>query len=336
VAMAVAEVMASGMAKATDTVIGTASIRRMAKNIGNGRGDWHNGQHDYQRDSKHGKPESAGNSDKAKKVDETKRQHENIASSNEHQQVQSEKEQPADGTTGASEHKGGWEHKEGEHHYHHGDGEHPYHGDGARYHRHDTEVAANDSSESTSDQAVVEKRAKPEKRNWKHKHSEKPEEAKSAGSEAATTSDKDERVEKQENAQHVDGGTGASRQIYGDTWTSFENWQTAYDAVKAKNQNAPSITVSEGQVEVSLGNYGNNRATDSYTFDSETGKITGEQKYADKPAGDKMRGWIYAIHTGAWAGIAGRILAFLAALLGASLPLTGYYIWLKRICTKRK
>jgi uncharacterized iron-regulated membrane protein len=31
-----------------------------------------------------------------------------------------------------------------------------------------------------------------------------------------------------------------------------------------------------------------------------------------------------------------RIITFIAALLGATLPLTGYYLWIKRIVRKKK
>jgi uncharacterized iron-regulated membrane protein len=135
--------------------------------------------------------------------------------------------------------------------------------------------------------------------------------------------------------EHSDANTGASQQVYADVWTSFTNWQSVYDTVKTQNPNAPSITISEGSAQVSLGNYGNNRAADTYTFNKKTGEITGTQKYADTEKADKMRGWIYAVHTGAWGGIIGRIIAFLAALFGATLPLTGYYIWIKRLRNKR-
>jgi uncharacterized iron-regulated membrane protein len=319
---------------------------------GENHGDWH-GKHEGQHEGRHGKPELAKTAtDRTNPADRTnkaeaKRQHEDVAPLNEPKQAESEMEEAADGTTGASEQKGHWEHMDGEQH-HRGDGEHPHHGDGARYHHHDAEVAANDSSTASSESTTAAE-AKPEKNNWKKdnwekgKRSGKPEFAKADETAAHhNKADKAEGTEGKENAgkpeeiRHADGGTGASRQTYGDAWTSFENWQTAYDAVKAQNVNAPSITVSEGKVEVSLGNYGNNRAADSYSFDSQTGKITGEQSYADNAAGDKMRGWIYAVHTGAWAGIIGRILAFLAALLGASLPLTGYYIWIKRLRSKRR
>lgn len=40
--------------------------------------------------------------------------------------------------------------------------------------------------------------------------------------------------------------------------------------------------------------------------------------------------------TGNWGGLLTRILWFLSALLGASLPLTGYYIWIKHLVKKSK
>lgn len=48
------------------------------------------------------------------------------------------------------------------------------------------------------------------------------------------------------------------------------------------------------------------------------------------------RGTIYAIHSGSWGGMATRILTFVAALVGATLPLTGYYLWIKRLLSKKK
>ncbi len=43
-----------------------------------------------------------------------------------------------------------------------------------------------------------------------------------------------------------------------------------------------------------------------------------------------LKGWIYWLHTGKWGGVFSKILYFIAAIIGASLPLTGYYFWLKR------
>jgi len=44
----------------------------------------------------------------------------------------------------------------------------------------------------------------------------------------------------------------------------------------------------------------------------------------------------YDIHVGAIAGMPGKIIAFLASLLSASLPVTGFIIWWDREKRKRQ
>ena len=48
----------------------------------------------------------------------------------------------------------------------------------------------------------------------------------------------------------------------------------------------------------------------------------------------QVRSLVYHLHNGSWGGLVTRILAFLAALLGATLPLTGYYLWIRRLILK--
>lgn len=108
-------------------------------------------------------------------------------------------------------------------------------------------------------------------------------------------------------------------------------WQKVYDNLHAANPDSPSITVSDGTATVDLGGFGNSRATDRYTFDKRTGHITSVTRYADSAPSGKLRGWIYSVHAGTFGGLVTRILWFLAALLGASLPLTGYYLWIRRL-----
>lgn len=47
-----------------------------------------------------------------------------------------------------------------------------------------------------------------------------------------------------------------------------------------------------------------------------------------------LLGGVYMVHTGGWGGMLTRIITFLAALLGATLPLTGYYLWIRRLLKK--
>lgn len=108
-------------------------------------------------------------------------------------------------------------------------------------------------------------------------------------------------------------------------------WQQVYDRLRADNPDARSITVADGTATVSSAAFGNTRAADRYTFDVRTGRITSVTKYADAAGQGKLRGWIYSVHVGLFGGLFTRILWFVAALMGASLPLTGYYLWLRRL-----
>ncbi len=117
---------------------------------------------------------------------------------------------------------------------------------------------------------------------------------------------------------------------------TFACWQQVYETLRAENPGYEQITVSDGSATVSNGSLGNSRASDRYTFDTTTGKVTDVARYADAASSGKIRGWIYSVHTGSWGGTLTRVLWFLAALLGASLPLTGYYLWIKRLYRKRK
>ena len=117
--------------------------------------------------------------------------------------------------------------------------------------------------------------------------------------------------------------------------TDYTAWQVAFEDVKGRVSQYKSITVSAGAISVLHGGCGNVRAADKYSFD-ENGAITSVQLYKDSTAQNKVNGWIYSLHIGAWGGWLGRILAFLAALLGATLPITGYYFWIRRLYGKRK
>ena len=96
------------------------------------------------------------------------------------------------------------------------------------------------------------------------------------------------------------------------------------------------ITVKDGEVEVPLAGLGNTRATDSFRFDKQTGQVTEYKAYREAKRDKKLRGWIYSVHTGAWGGLFTRICYVLAALFGASLPLTGYYIFYQRKWGKKR
>lgn len=129
----------------------------------------------------------------------------------------------------------------------------------------------------------------------------------------------------------TDGNSGATSLVAA---TEFDSWQRAYENVAAIVPHFETITVSAGTVSVKNTKYGNMRAADKYMFDEESGAITSVELYKDSARKGKLSGWFYSLHIGSWGGLLTRILSFLAALLGATLPLTGYYLWIKRLYGK--
>jgi uncharacterized iron-regulated membrane protein len=58
--------------------------------------------------------------------------------------------------------------------------------------------------------------------------------------------------------------------------------------------------------------------------------------YAASERANQVFRWIYSVHVGSFGGLPTRILWFIAALIGATLPVTGYYLWWKKGKKKRK
>ena len=59
-------------------------------------------------------------------------------------------------------------------------------------------------------------------------------------------------------------------------------------------------------------------------------------RYTTATIADKMARMNYDIHTGQVLGLPGKIMAFLASLIAASLPITGFYIWWGRKKKKKR
>ncbi len=71
---------------------------------------------------------------------------------------------------------------------------------------------------------------------------------------------------------------------------------------------------------------------DRYSFDQQTLKEISIKtpfsgKYVEANIPDKIRRMNYDIHVGRVLGLTGKIIAFLASLISASLPITGFIIW---------
>lgn len=110
----------------------------------------------------------------------------------------------------------------------------------------------------------------------------------------------------------------------------YAHWDAVYNSVADELEHPADITLSQGKASVKLAGWGNPRAADNYLFDNCSGEILSVERYEDTDRRSKLRGWIYAVHIGNWGGILTRVMWFLAALIGATLPLTGYYLWIRR------
>lgn len=136
------------------------------------------------------------------------------------------------------------------------------------------------------------------------------------------------------------GAREANGRERGEKPKPYAHWQQVYEQLAAHNPDYKQISISasgkSASASVSFYRLGNQRASDRYTFDARSGEITGQNLYSETENSGKIRGWIYSVHVGSWGGMTTRILYLLAALLGASLPLTGYYLWIKRLLRKRR
>lgn len=107
-------------------------------------------------------------------------------------------------------------------------------------------------------------------------------------------------------------------------------WQQAFDNVAGKVVDYNYITIENGSATVLAADAPHLRATDKYSFDKKSGNITKSVIYSEQKSVSKLMTWAYALHVGAFGGIIVRILTCLACIIGATLPLTGYYIFYRK------
>ncbi|MDE7109505.1 MAG: PepSY domain-containing protein [Muribaculaceae bacterium] len=115
---------------------------------------------------------------------------------------------------------------------------------------------------------------------------------------------------------------------------NFIVWENAYNAIKSVNPDS-EIRIYQGDVDVVEGGFGNQQAYKTYRFDSKDGKITTILPYSEKERSNHIKGWIYTLHVGSWAAWISKIFYLLCVIIGATLPISGYYLWIKRLI-KRK
>ena len=141
-----------------------------------------------------------------------------------------------------------------------------------------------------------------------------------------------------ENTERTGGrpsGEGQSENRGGGRPANAIEWNKALASIEAQFPNYRTITIQPGSASVSTTKYGNTRASDRVTFDNQTGDISDIQYYKDQPKSSKIRGWIYAVHVGAWGGTFTKIITCIVSLLGGVFALSGYYFWWRKRSVKR-
>lgn len=112
-------------------------------------------------------------------------------------------------------------------------------------------------------------------------------------------------------------------------------WQSVADRLKSENPDYEYLRIQNGEAVVHQQYAPTSRATDKYKFDKQTGEIMNVTLYKDQDKASKIWGWTYSLHVGNFWGIWSKILTFICGLVGASLPVTGYYLWWKKLKAKR-
>lgn len=132
--------------------------------------------------------------------------------------------------------------------------------------------------------------------------------------------------------------TGKPKPLFSDT-TKMDTTlplDKVYADLVALNRDALSLSInlpekSNGVINASARNGIHVRYnTLRYQFDQFTGRLLETSDFDKKSGGEKLRSMNYDIHTGGILGFPGKLLAFFASLISASLPVTGFLIWYGR------
>ncbi|WP_282343216.1 sulfite reductase flavoprotein subunit alpha [Pseudomonas sp. PS02288] len=117
-------------------------------------------------------------------------------------------------------------------------------------------------------------------------------------------------------------------------WNSIR--QTAGDHLAGFNLRLPLAAGQPATVFYLLDDSPHPRALNQIQLDTATGKVLRHERYADKNLGPQLLISIYALHTGEYFGLPGRILMMLASLGMPLFFVTGWLLYLDRRRKKRE
>lgn len=130
--------------------------------------------------------------------------------------------------------------------------------------------------------------------------------------------------------------TAGQQKLQKENLLDYTVWDNALSELQMYYPQYKSIKLNVNNAQIAPNRKSTMRRTDTAKFNPANGKIEHIQHYQDLPKSQTLRGWFYAFHTGSWGGIWTKTLYFIAAIIGGTLPISGYYLWIKRIRKKQE
>lgn len=140
-----------------------------------------------------------------------------------------------------------------------------------------------------------------------------------------------------ENTDHGKGGRGKGgkgERAEQKLKVNYAMWDIALENFKVHADQYDFVKVVENSITAHPKNTYRPRVTDEYGYNPKTGELTTTTLFESRPIGNRVMMWAYSLHVGDYWGIWSKIITCIATLIGASLPVTGYYLWLRK--KKRK
>lgn len=121
---------------------------------------------------------------------------------------------------------------------------------------------------------------------------------------------------------------------YDAIWSSI--YSNAGPGLSAYNIRMPAIAGQPATVFYLLENSPHDRALNQINLDPASGEVKSHDPYASKTLGSQLLTSVYALHTGSYFGLAGRIILTVSSLLMPLFFITGWLLYLDRRRKKRQ